>query len=186
MEVVNLDHSVGSQSIAYTDNRRPSASAKENDFVEPIVKIVQGRVRYWVPDTCMAMARRMPQIEGGGMSDHCPFDTKLYNLSGAHPERTVGVEIAGYLREIVDTWRFSAINDKDSIPERSAREWAGVAVPRTYHRYLHKRKEPVSSPFVISAKPWVFTLLTVRPSSVSRHVSRPEECLFTRWSQGAL
>ena len=64
----------------------------------------------------MAMARPMPQREGGGMSERCAFGTKLLNVSGAYPERRVGVEITGQFKDFVDTRRFSLINDKESTP----------------------------------------------------------------------
>jgi len=41
------------------------------------------------------------------------------------------VEITGYFKY---TLRFSAINDKESVPERSGKEGVGVVIPRTYHR----------------------------------------------------
>ena len=59
------------------------------------------------------------------MSEHCSFGTKSLDISGARSEREVEVEITGYYKDDFDTRRFSMINDKAYIPERSAKEGGG-------------------------------------------------------------
>jgi len=65
------------------------------------------------------------------------------STSAAH-RKEVEVEMTGYFKDVIDTRLFSAINDKEPIPERTAKEGDGccdspdISPVNVRSRYSHR------------------------------------------------